>query len=126
MFGSDFFNAFTSGAGILLSLKHFVSSSPSSSFRIVATVPLASSSVISSGYNWCTLYPEEITELLASGTVATIRKDELGEDETKCFRLSKIPAPLVKALKKSLPNIRTVEVAYVAGLKQGEANCPDG
>jgi len=74
----------------------------------------------------CTLYPEEISELLASGTIAPIQKDQFGENKARCYKLHKLPRPLTKALKKSLPDIRGVEVAYAAGLKWREANLPDG
>jgi hypothetical protein len=73
----------------------------------------------------CTLYPEEISELLASGTVAPIQKDQFGENKTRCYKPDKLPRPLTKALKKSLPDIRGVEVAYVAGLNWRESNLPD-
>ena len=73
----------------------------------------------------CTLYPEEIAELLASGTIAPIQKDHFEEGQTQCFRLRKIPPVLVKAIKKALPKIFSIEVAYVAGLKWRTANRPD-
>lgn len=73
----------------------------------------------------CTLYPEEISELLASGTIAPIQKDQFEEDGTRCYKLDKLPRPLTKALKKSLPGIRGVEVAYVAGLKWQQPNLPN-
>lgn len=73
----------------------------------------------------CTLYPEEINELLASGTVVSVSKDQFVENGARCYKLDKLPRPLKKALKKSLPDIRGVEVAYVAGLKWREPNLPD-
>ena len=73
----------------------------------------------------CTLYPEEICELLASGSIAPIQKDQFEENGTRCYKLDKLPQPLTKALKKSLPNIRGVEIAYVAGLKWRQPNLPD-
>lgn len=73
----------------------------------------------------CTLYPEEIEELLASGTIAPIQKDCFEEGQTQCFRLPKVPTALAKAMKKSLPDIHGVEVAYVAGLKWRETDRPD-
>jgi len=73
----------------------------------------------------CTLYPEEIGELLASGTIAPIQKDYFEEGQTQCFRLPKMPTALAKAMKKSLPDIHGVEVAYVAGLKWQGADRPD-
>lgn len=73
----------------------------------------------------CTLYPEEIGELLASGTIAPIQKDQFEENGTRCYKLDKLPRPLTKALKKSLPDVRGVEVAYVAGLKWQQPNLPD-
>ena len=73
----------------------------------------------------CTLYPEEIDELLASGAIAPIQKDYFEEGQTQCFKLSKVPTALAKAMKKSLPDIRSIEVAYVAGLRWREADRPD-
>jgi len=73
----------------------------------------------------CTLYPEEIEELLANGTIVPIQKDHFEEGQTRCFKLRKVPPALVKAMKKSLPKIGGVEVAYVAGLKWQEANRQD-
>lgn len=73
----------------------------------------------------CTLYPEEISELLASGTIAPIQKNQFGENKTRCYKLDKLPRLLTKALKKSLPDIRGVEVVYVAGLKWRESSLPD-
>lgn len=73
----------------------------------------------------CTLYPEEISELLASGTIAPVSKDQFEENGTRCYKLDKLPQPLTKALKKSLPHIQGIEVAYVAGLKWRQPNYPD-
>lgn len=73
----------------------------------------------------CTLYPEEISELLVSGDVAPIQKDQFHENETRCYKLDQVPPLLKKALKKSLREIRTVEVAYVAGLQWKQADHPD-
>lgn len=73
----------------------------------------------------CTLYPEEICELLASGTIAPVQKDQFEENGTRCYKLDKLPRQLTKALKKSLPDIRGVEIAYVAGLKWQQPNLPD-
>lgn len=65
----------------------------------------------------CTLYPEEISELLATGSIALVQKGDVTDDEAEYFKLEKPPRTLIKALKKSLPGIRGVEVAFVAGLK---------
>jgi len=73
----------------------------------------------------CTLYPEEICELLASGTIAPVQKDQFQENETRCYKLDKLPRALAKALKKSLPHILGIEVAYVAGLKWRQKDRPD-
>lgn len=73
----------------------------------------------------CTLYPEEIGELLASGTIAPIQKSQFQDDGTQCYKLRQVPRLLAKALKKSLPEIWTVEVAYVAGLKWQQTDRPD-
>jgi hypothetical protein len=73
----------------------------------------------------CTLYPEEIAELLASGTIAPIQKSQFQENETRCYKLDQVPRLLAKALEKTLPGIRTVEVAYVAGLKWQQPDHPD-
>lgn len=73
----------------------------------------------------CTLYPEEISELLATGSIALVQKGDFTDDETECFKLEKPPRTLIKALKKSLPGIRGVEVAFVAGLKWRQVERPD-
>lgn len=73
----------------------------------------------------CTLYPEEIDALLANGTIAPIQKARFEEGQTKCFKLRKVPPALVKAMKRSLPKIYSVEVAYVAGLRWRAADQPD-
>jgi hypothetical protein len=73
----------------------------------------------------CTLYPEEISELLTTGTVAHVRKDRIREGEAQYFKLDKVPPILAKAMKKVLPDIRSVELAYVMGLKWHEAERPD-
>lgn len=73
----------------------------------------------------CTLYPEEINELLASGTIAPVSKDQFVKNGTRCYKLDKLPRPLTKVLKKSLPNVMGVEVAYVAGLKWRQPKLPD-
>lgn len=73
----------------------------------------------------CTLYPEEIDALLANGTIAPIQKDYFEEGQTRCFKLRNVPSTLVKAMKKSLPKLHSVEVAYVAGLRWQAADRPD-
>ncbi|HET7562384.1 MAG TPA: SseB family protein [Rhodanobacteraceae bacterium] len=73
----------------------------------------------------CTLYPEEIGELLASGTIAPIQKAHFEDGQTQCFKLGKVPPALVKAMKRSLPKIHSVEMAYVAGLKWRTSDRPD-
>ena len=73
----------------------------------------------------CTLYPEEISALLANGTIAPIWKDEVREGEARYFKLAKVPSTLAKAMKKALPDIRGVELAYVVGLKWQAADRPD-
>lgn len=74
---------------------------------------------------WCTIYPEEINDLLLTGNIAWIRKFEIEEDEAHTFRLEKVPAPLIKALRKSLPKLSDVKVAYVAGVRWRQPNRPD-
>lgn len=73
----------------------------------------------------CTLYPEEISELLATGTVAPIQKNQFQDGETQCYKLNQVPRLLAKGLKKALPEIRSVELAYVAGLKWQQPDRPD-
>lgn len=73
----------------------------------------------------CTLYPEEIAELLATGTLAPFEKSQFQENETSCYKLDQVPRLLAKALKKALAGIRTVEVAYVAGLRWQQSDHPD-
>lgn len=94
--------------------------------RLLFEITQGASLTINPNDNWCTLYPEEISELLATGTVAPIEHDHYEEGEATCFKLREIPPSLVKALRKSLPKIRSVEVAYVAGVKWRQADRPDG
>lgn len=70
----------------------------------------------------CTLYPEEIAALLATGTVAPVRKHELEEGKARRYKL---PERLVKALKTALPGIQGVTMAYVAGVKWRQDRHPD-
>lgn len=93
--------------------------------RLLFEIAQGASLTINPNDNWCTLYPEEISELLATGAVAPIQHDQYKEGDATCFKLSKIPPSLVKALRKSLTEIRSVEVAYVAGVKWRQANRPD-
>jgi hypothetical protein len=93
--------------------------------RLLFEITQGASLTINPNDNWCTLYPEEISELLATGTVAPIQHDQYKAGEATCFKLSKIPPSLVKALRKSLPKIRSVKVAYVAGVKWRSADRPD-
>lgn len=73
----------------------------------------------------CTLYPEEIGALLAKGTLAPIWKDEVRENQAQYFKLPKVPSLLARAMKQALPDIRSVELAYVLGLKWQEGERPD-
>lgn len=93
--------------------------------RALFEVTLGATVMINPNDARCTLYPEEITELLASGTVAPIQKSQFQDDETQCYKLSQVPRLLAKALKKTLPVNRTIEVAYVAGLKWRQEDRPD-
>ena len=65
----------------------------------------------------CTLYPEEISALLANGTLAPVTKDRFDADQAQTFKLPKAPAPLVEALKQALPAVPGIELAYIAGVK---------
>lgn len=93
--------------------------------RLLFEVTKGASLTINPNDTWCTLYPEEISDLLATGNIAWIRKDQLGENEACAFKLDRIPAPLIKALRKSLPKLSDVKVAYVAGLHWRQPNRPD-
>lgn len=93
--------------------------------RLLFEATQGASLTINPNDNWCTLYPEEISELLATGTVAPIQHDQFEEGEAACFKLSRVPPSLVKALRKSLTTIRSVEFAYVAGIKWRQADRPD-
>jgi len=73
----------------------------------------------------CTLYPEEIGELLASGTIAPVQHDEFRANETQCYKLDRVPRLLARTLKKSLPGLPTIDVAYVAGLRWQQEDRPD-
>lgn len=72
----------------------------------------------------CTLYPEEISALLETGTLASIQKGQFDAAQSQVIKLSEVPAALVKALRHVLPAIRGVEAAYIAGLKWRDLQCP--
>lgn len=93
--------------------------------RLLFEVTNGSSLTINPNDTWCTIYPEEISELLATGSIVPVRKFRLEENEASIFRLDKIPAPLIKALRKSLPKLADVKVVYVAGMRWRQPNCPD-
>lgn len=73
----------------------------------------------------CTLYPEEISALLTNGTLAPVTKDRFEEDQAHTFRLTKVPAPLVKALRTALAAVPSVELAYIAGVRWRDPGRPD-
>lgn len=73
----------------------------------------------------CTLYPEEISALLANNTLAPVTKGRFEEDQARLFRLTKVPAPLVKALKKALPAVSSIEFAYIAGVRWRDPERPE-
>lgn len=93
--------------------------------RLLFEATKGASLTINPNDTWCTLYPEEISELLATGNVAWIRKDQFEENDARSFKLETIPAPLTKALLKSLPKIADVKVAYVAGIRWRQPDRPD-
>lgn len=74
---------------------------------------------------WCTLYPEEISELLDTGNVARVRKFQFDENEARTIKLGKLPVPLIKALRKSLSKLSDVKVAYLAGIRWRQPDHPD-
>lgn len=73
----------------------------------------------------CTLYPEEISALLANGTLAPVTKDRFEEDQAQPFKLTKVPVPLIKALKQALPAVPTIECAYIAGVRWRDPGRPE-
>lgn len=74
----------------------------------------------------CTLYPEEIERLLCDGAVASVQawKDKKG-GEAKFYKLEQSPRALVEALRKVLPRIRGVGIAYIAGIQWPGGSQPD-
>jgi len=97
----------------------------SMSGRLLLEITHGASLTINPNDNWLTLYPEEANELLAHGTLPPIYRDQFHEDEAKSFKLNNVPAPLAKALRKSLPKLPGVEVAYVAGIRWSRDGRPD-
>lgn len=93
--------------------------------RLLFETTKGASLTIDPNDTWCTLYPEEITALLATGDVACVRKFTLEENEASVFKLEKVPAPLIKALRKSLPKLADVKIAYVAGVRWRQSNHPN-
>jgi len=74
----------------------------------------------------CTLYPEEIERLLRDGTVASVQKWKFENGgEEQIYKLESPPRALVKALRKALPEVRSVEIAYIAGIRWPKENQPD-
>lgn len=74
----------------------------------------------------CTLYPEEVRQLLRDGTVPVIQKFDLAPDGgVEVVSPSSIPHILVKSLKLELPRIRSVTEAYIAGIRWPAANQPE-
>ena len=73
----------------------------------------------------CTLYPEEISALLANSTLAPVTKGRFEEDQAHPFKLTKVPVPLIKALKRSLPAVPSIESAYIAGLRWRDLGRPE-
>lgn len=93
--------------------------------RLLLEATKGASLTVNPNDTWCTLYPEEISALLATGDVACVRKVTLEENEASVFKLEKVPTPLIKALRKSLPKLADVKVAYVAGVRWRQSNHPD-
>lgn len=73
----------------------------------------------------CTLYPEEISALLANEHLPQFEADKTEEGQARIFKLPKVPEPLVKALREALPAIPGVERAYLAGVQWQEPGRPD-
>jgi len=74
----------------------------------------------------CTLYPEEIERLLRDGTVALVQKWKVEKDgEGQIYKLEPSPRALVKVLRIVLPGIRSVETAYIAGIRWPKGDQPD-
>jgi hypothetical protein len=73
----------------------------------------------------CTLYPAEISALLANSTLAPVTKGRFEEDQARLFRLTEVPAPLVKALKEALPAVPSIELAYIAGVRWRDPERPE-
>lgn len=74
----------------------------------------------------CTLYPEEIEQLLRDGTVVPVLKHQLQQDSGEVIiKLNVMPHALVKSLKSALAHVRGVAVAYVAGIRWPAVDQPE-
>jgi len=74
----------------------------------------------------CTLFREEIAQLLDHGILPPVQRFQIEHDGDGCvYCLEVVPRAIRKAVKKALSGIANVEVAYIAGSrwKSGE---PDG
>lgn len=74
----------------------------------------------------CTLYPEEISALLADGTLAPVQKVTVDEGQAQIFKLAEMPTGLVKALRKALVAVSSVELAYLTSVKWQSTERSDG
>lgn len=74
----------------------------------------------------CTLYPEEIERLLRDGAVASVQAWKIEKSgEEKMYKLEQPPHAFVKALRMALPSVRSVDVAYIAGIRWPKGSQPD-
>jgi hypothetical protein len=74
----------------------------------------------------CTLYPEEIERLLRDGTVVLVEKWKIEKGgQAQICKLERSPHALVKALRIALVGVRSVEVAYIAGIRRQKGDQPD-
>lgn len=74
----------------------------------------------------CTLFPEEIAQLLDHGTLPPIERFRIDSDgDAHVYRLEGVPRAIQKVVRKALSGISSAEVAYVAGAKW-KSGQPDG
>lgn len=74
----------------------------------------------------CTLFPEEIAQLLDRGTLPPIQRFQVEhEGDINVYRLSVVPPAVRKAVKKALSTIPGVAVAYIVGTRW-KSGQPDG
>ncbi len=86
---------------------------------LIGSDALRGAAIMLNPNDWrCTLYPEEIAQLLDHGTLPPIQQFQIEHDgDAHFYRLESVPRAIQKAVKKALSGIPNAEVAYVAGVK---------